>query len=297
MKKIPYYPGCTLSTNAKDFEKCAMIAAEKLGFSMEEMENWNCCGASFPLTEDNIMGLAGPANVLINAKEEVSKNSDLEDKVVTLCAVCFNVLRRTNHAFRNNTGKLDAINSMLEKDYRADTNILHYLEVLRDDVGYDKVKESVTKELKGLKVAPYYGCFMLRPQDEVALDDPYAPTIFEEMLKALGCEVVEFSHKAECCGSYSAMGNPEKAAECSYNVIESAWIAGADIIATTCPLCQFNLDEKQKMMKGSHEDMEEIPVVYFTQLLGFALGIEMKNLNFKANNVNPLPLLKEKGLA
>ncbi len=297
MLRIPYYPGCTLSTTAKDFEKSAMVAAEKLGFSMVEMENWNCCGASFPLTEDNIMGLAGPANVLINAKDAVKKDEGLADKMVTLCAVCFNVLRRTNYAFNNKADKLDTINALLEKDYKADTNVLHYLEVLRDDIGYDKVKESVEKELKGLKVAPYYGCFMLRPHDEVALDDPYAPSIFEDLLISLGCKVVDFSHKAECCGSYSAMSSPEKAAECSYNVIEAARFAGADIIATACPLCQFNLDEKQRIMKSRHEAHEDMPIVYFTQLLGLALGMKVKDLNFKANHINPLPLLTEKGLA
>ncbi len=295
--KIPYYPGCTLSTNAKEFETCAMFSSEKLGFSMEEMKEWNCCGASFPLTEDNIMGLAGPANVLIRAKEEIEKRDDLENKLVTLCAVCFNVLRRSNYAFRKSKEKLEAINSMLEKNYQADTDIYHYLEILKNDIGYDKVKESVEKELKGLKVAPYYGCFMLRPHDEIGLDDPYAPSIFEDLLKALGCEVVDFSHKGECCGSYSAMGSPDKAAECSYNVIDAARFAGADLIATTCPLCQFNLDAKQKLMKKNHDDMEELPVVYFTQLLSLALGMDVRKLNFAANHVNPLPLLKEKGLA
>ncbi len=295
MMKIPYYPGCTLNTNAKDLEDCAKYSAEVLGFSMVEMENWNCCGASFPLTPSNVMGLAGPSNVLINAKEECAKDG-MEDKMVTLCAVCYNVLRRTNHAFRNDIDKLNTINSLLEKDYRADTNVMHYLEVLRDDIGYDKVKENVKKELKGLKVAPYYGCFLLRPHDEVGLDDPYAPTIFEGLLEALGCKVVDFSHKGECCGSYNAMSNPENVAECSYNVIDAAAVAGADIIVTACPLCQFNLDGKQDVMKVNHSDMKEMPVVYFTQLLSIALGMDVENVKFDSNSVNPIPLLKEKEL-
>ena len=293
--KIPYYPGCTLSTTAKDFEKCAMSAAEILGFSMEEMENWNCCGASFPLTDNNIMGLAGPANVLIDAKEETRKEG-MEDKVVTLCAVCFNVLRRTNYAFNEDKEKLDSINALLEKDYSADMNVFHYLEILRDDIGYDNIKSKVKKALKGLKVAPYYGCFMLRPHDEIGLDDPYAPSIFEDFLKSLGCEVVDFSHKAECCGSYSAMRSPENVAECAYNVIDAAMAAGAEIIATTCPLCQFNLDDKQELIKSKYNNAE-IPVVYFTQLLGMALGMDLKEIKFDTNRVNPMPLIKEKGLA
>lgn len=293
--KIPYYPGCTLSTVARDFEKTAMSAAEILGFTMVEIEDWNCCGASFPLTEDNLMGLAGPTNVLIDAKKEGLKD-DNEDKVVTLCSVCFNVLRRTNYALRKDKEKLDTINFMLEKDYAADTNVFHYLEVLRDDIGYDVIREKVKKELKGLKVAPYYGCFLLRPQDEVAFDDQYAPTIFEDFLATLGCEVIDFSHKAECCGSYSAMRSPENVEACAYSVIDAAASAGAEMLVTACPLCQFNLDEKQELMKTHHTGLKEIPVVYFTQLLGLALGMDAREFNFDASRVNPLPLIQEKGL-
>lgn len=293
--KIPYYPGCTLNTNAKDLQECAEFSAEALGFSMVEMPDWNCCGASLPLTANSAMGYAGPTNVLIGAKEEGQKEG-LEDKLVTLCAVCYNVLKRTNYAFNKDASKLDTINSLLEKDYKGDTNVVHFLEVLRDDIGFDKVKEKVSKELKGLKVAPYYGCFLLRPHEEVGLDDPYAPTIFEGLLKSLGCEVVDFSHKGECCGSYSAMSNPENAAECSFSVIDAAAAAGADIIATTCPLCQYNLDGKQAMMKKNHGDMKEMPIIYFTQLLSMALGKDIEKISFKSNSINPLPLLKEKGL-
>ena len=212
---------------------------------MEEVPDWTCCGASFPLGDDNVMGLAGPANVLIKSKKECLKD-DREDKVVTLCSVCFNVLKRTNYAFKKDNNKLDTINSMLESDYKADTNVVHYLELLRDYAGYDTIKNNLKVSLKGLKVAPYYGCFLLRPHEEIGLDDPYAPTIFEDMLKSLGCEVVDFSHKIECCGSYSVMKDPDKATECSYNILDSVYAAKADIIATACPLCQYNLDEKQR---------------------------------------------------
>lgn len=292
---IPYYPGCTLNTNAKDLEQCAEFSAQALGFSMVEMTDWNCCGASLPLTNNSAMGYAGPTNVLINAKEEGSKEAN-EDKLTTLCAVCYNVLKRTNYAFKNDKSKLDTVNSLLEKDYKGDTQVLHYLEVLRDEIGYDKVKEKVTKELKGLKVAPYYGCFLLRPHDEVGLDDPYAPSIFEGLLSALGCEVVDFSHKGECCGSYGAMNNTDNVALCSFNVVESAVAAGADIIATTCPLCQFNLDGNQVKQKSHFGDLNEVPVVYFTQLLSIALGKDINTISFDSNSISPLPLFKEKGL-
>ena len=293
--EMAYYPGCTLHASSSLYDVQCRLIFEKLGIDLKEIDDWNCCGASLPLTANSAMGYAGPTNVLIGGKEEGLKDG-LEDKLVTLCAVCYNVLKRTNYAFNKDAAKLDTINSLLEKDYKGDTNVVHFLEVLRDDIGFDKVKEKVSKELKGLKVAPYYGCFLLRPHEEVGLDDPYAPTIFEGLLKALGCEVVDFSHKGECCGSYSAMSNAENAAECSFSVIDAAAAAGADIIATTCPLCQYNLDGKQAIMKKNHGDMKEMPIIYFTQLLSMALGKDIKKISFKSNCINPLPLLKEKGL-
>ena len=140
--KIPYYPGCTLNTNAKDLQECAEFSAEALGFSMVEMADWNCCGASLPLTANSAMGYAGPTNVLIAGKEAGLKEG-LEDKLVTLCAVCYNVLKRTNYAFNKDAGKLDTINSLLEKDYKGDTNVVHFLEVLRDDIGFDQAANVV----------------------------------------------------------------------------------------------------------------------------------------------------------
>ena len=294
--KIPYYPGCTLASTAKHFEESARYSASMLGFSMEEVPDWTCCGASFPLANDNIMGLAGPANVLIKAKEECLKD-DFEDKVVTLCSVCFNVLKRTNYAFNKDKTKLDAVNGMLEAEYKADTNVVHYLEVLRDYAGYDTIKTSLKVSLKGLKVAPYYGCFLLRPHEEIGLDDPYAPTIFEDMLESLGCEVVDFSHKVECCGSYSVMKDPDNATECSHSILDSVNAADADIIAAACPLCQYNLDEKQRDVLEKEGINREIPVVYFTQLLAIALGMDVNDAGLNINKIDPVPIFKAKGLA
>ncbi len=281
--KISYYPGCTLSTYAKGFDTSARESAVLLGLELKELDKWNCCGASFPLTPDNLMGLTAPTTVLSNARDE-------GDTVTTLCSVCYNVLKRTNKVIKEDTEKRDIINDHIESEYCGDLNILHFLEVLRDKVGFDKVKAAVKRPIKGIKAGAYYGCMLLRPAD-IGIDKAEAPTIFEEFLKALGCTPVEFPDRIECCGAHLAMNNEGIVNKLSGKVISSARYKGVEIIITGCPLCQYNLDGSQKSSVG-----EEIPVLYFTQLLGLALGQDENTLGLENMECDIRPLLKEKGV-
>jgi heterodisulfide reductase subunit B len=154
----------------------------------------------------------------------------------------------------------------------------------------------VKKNLSGLKTAAYYGCMLLRPFDEMEFDDKERPTIFEDFLEALGARAVDFPFKIECCGSFQSVGSPDVATECAYKILGSAMKNGAEVIVSTCPLCTFNIDHKQTDIKQKHLDFKTIPVLYFTQILGLAMGVEAETLGFEQNAVDPLPLLKEKGL-
>ncbi|MCK5596285.1 MAG: disulfide reductase, partial [Candidatus Eisenbacteria sp.] len=192
--KIPYYPGCTLHERARDFDTSARECAFALGVELEELPIWTCCGAVYPLVTDSVMDiLAGVRNL--------SYASRLDDKVVTLCSFCYNVLKRCNNVMRSDLDKRDKTNLFLRadtearekigsythEDYEGQVEVLHYIEMLRDVVGYDKIAGAVTKKLEGLKVAPYYGCMLLRPKNEMKFDDPEQPTIFEEFLETLSC--------------------------------------------------------------------------------------------------------------
>jgi heterodisulfide reductase subunit B len=284
--KIPYYPGCTLNTVAKDFDTSAKESALAVGFEMEDLEQWNCCGASFPLTPDNIMGLTAPAKVLSGAKKA-------GDRLTTLCSVCYNVLKRTNKVMQDDKVRRKSINEFMEDDYDGSLKIVHYLEVLRDDIGFDKLKETVTKPLEGVRAGAYYGCMLLRPFDDIGIDDAEAPTVMEDMLRALGATPVEFPDKIECCGAHLAMNNKEVVTRLSGNVIDSAVREGAEIIVTTCPLCQYNLENA---MADAGTDSTGVPIVYFTQLLGLALGQDTDKLGFKKNDGAAEKFLKKKGL-
>lgn len=287
--KIPYYPGCTLSTVAKSFEASAKAAAACVGVEMEELKQWNCCGATFPLAPGNVMGLTAPAKVLSNARRE-------GDTLTTLCSVCYNVLKRTNKVIRDNKEKRSAINSFIEEDYDGGVNVVHFLEVLRDTVGFDKVKEAVKRPLAGIKTGAYYGCMLLRPFEDMGIDNAESPTVFEDLLKALGAEPVDFPNKIECCGAHLAMNNEAIVEKLSGNVMSSAVDSGAELIVTSCPLCQYNLEKSQAGEAGQNAGISGVPVVYFTQMLGLALGQDPATLGFEKNKIDATPLLKAKGV-
>ena len=284
-----YFPGCTLYTKAQNLDAAGRDCAKILGFELKELTNWTCCGATFPLAKDNIMALAPPARILARAKEEGSS-------LTTLCSVCFNVIKRTNELIKGDEEKRDKINTFIEMDYQGDVQVLHYLEILKREIGFDTVKATLKKDLQGMKVAPFYGCMLLRPFEEMQFDDKEAPTIFEDFLEAISCEPVDFPYKIECCGAFQSVGAPEVATECAYAILNSALKNGAEAVTTTCPLCQFNIDSMQREIREKHNDFPGIPILYFTQLLGLALGLPIETLDFQRNDVDPRPLLKAKGL-
>ena len=288
--ELAYFPGCTLYTKATHLDHAGRESFKLLGYELRELDKWTCCGASFPLVNDYHMGLASASRVLADTSLAG------HDKLVALCSVCFNVLKRTNYALKTDEERNYKINEFIERDYKGEVNVLHYLEVLKDIIGFDILKEKVTKPLEGLKVATYYGCLLLRPYNEIEFDDPEDPSIFEDFLKAIGCEPVNFPYRNECCGAFQVMNNVETANRCSKEIIDNAIGNGADLIVTSCPLCQFNLDDRQNVLKELYPEFKKIPVVYLTQLLGLALGLDYESLEFERNAVDPVPVLKEKGL-
>ena len=286
--RIPYFPGCTLSTKARGFDVSARASARALGFELDELPQWNCCGATFPLATDNELALVGPTRILIEAQRQ-------EQRLVTLCSICYNVLKRTARFLQENEEKRERISLFIEEEYRAELQVLHLLELLRSELGFEALSARVERHLAGLRVAPYYGCLLLRPQDEIGLDDPDEPTLLLNLLESLGCEVVDFSHKTECCGSYLTVSAVDATEELSYTILNSALQEGAEVVVTSCPLCHFNLDYRQSAMLR-RTGFTSLPIFYFTQLLGIALGLDYAGYGFQDHAVDPRPLLVEKGI-
>ena len=262
---IPYYPGCTLSTQAQNYDRSARAVAESLGLELEELAEWQCCGATFPLVLDDSMALIAPTRILYQAQQA-------GERMTTLCAVCFHVLRRSQALLERDPEMLERINWFTEQEYKGEVRVTHFLEMLRDDLGWDALVEKIARPLNGLRVASYYGCLLLRPHQEIGLDDPESPTILHDLVRALGAEPVDFPYSVECCGSYLTVKEPQVPETLSKDIVASAREHGAQAIVTACPLCQFNLDYPQRETEaGSTGD--EIPVLYFTQLMAVGLGL------------------------
>ena len=290
--KLSYYPGCTLKSHARNFDDSTVASMARLGVEVKELDRWNCCGTVHSLTSDDLMHRMAPVTNLIRAKEESA------DAFMTSCAMCYNTLKRANQHVRADADALAVINDFLSLEttkYAGDVDVLHLLEVLRDQVGFEKIAAQVKRPLKGLRVACYYGCLLVRPQS-VAIDDVENPTVMERLVEALGATPVRFPLKTECCGAYHTVGQPEVIADRTNRIMGVAHDGGADVVVVSCPLCAHNLDHRQQEARQLNSNFHHMPVLYFTQLMAIALGCDSTVLCFDLHHVDPQPALAGLGL-
>ncbi len=280
---VPYFPGCTLKQKALGFDRSAREALGALGLELHELPSWNCCGATFPLSMENLLDLTGPARILAAARGQGTR-------LAVACATCYNVLRRTNRLLLQDEEKRQKINLFIEADYAGDLEVVHLIELVHREVGVERLRQAVRRPLAGLAVAAYYGCFLLRPPAEVGFDDPEDPILLDELLAAAGATPISYPHRGECCGGYLAVRSAEAALAASYRVLTAARAAGADLVVTSCPLCQFNLDRQQEAMSRRRAGFRPLPVLYFTQLLGLALGLDTTGYLLERHCVDPREL-------
>ncbi len=270
-----YFPGCTLKNKAIELDVYARESAKALGFELDEIQDWQCCGGVYPMASDEIAPKLSSVRALADARDH---GQDL----VTLCSACYNVLKQTNHAMTTDENMILRANNYLKADeieYHGEAKVLHFLEVLRDVVGWDKVKAAVKNPLKGKKIGAYYGCLLLRPGKVLQFDDPENPQILEDFIKALGATPVIYAQRNECCGAYAMLEDKSIPENRTKAIITNAQDFGAELLVTSCPLCRYNLIKNQKNTK--------LDVVYFSELLAEALGVKESALS----------LIKEEKLA
>ena len=270
MAQLLYFPGCSLKQEARDFESSGLAMMEALGFPLVELERWNCCGTVFSLTQDDLMHQIGPIRNLIRVQEAG------ESELVTLCSMCFNTLKRSQIFIKEQADRVDKINAFMddEQDYLGEVQIRHLLEILRDRVGWDQIAKQIQQPLQGYRIASYYGCTLLRPSD-VAIDGVERPTVLQELVNVVGAEVTSFGFETECCGSYQVTDQRSIVMEQAYRILSAAHKAGADMIITSCPLCHYNLSYLQTEINAAVSEFKPLPVFYFTQILAYALGLEI----------------------
>jgi heterodisulfide reductase subunit B2 len=267
-----YYPGCSLKSSGKPYEESLLAVFNKLGVKMQELPEWSCCGATTYMGVDEVQAFALAArNLAIAEKSDDSGPACL----VAPCNACYLVLNKAQHYIAEYTDVRHRVTGALSEiglSYKGDVKVRHPLDVLMNDVGLDAIKKNVTKPLKGMKVACYYGCQIVRPY--ATFDDQQNPTSMDKILQALGAETIEWPLKTRCCGA-SLMGTIEAAGQrLSYILLREARRLGADTVATCCPLCQHNLECYQGAIANEYGEGAEAPVAYFTQLMGIAFGIQ-----------------------
>jgi len=296
--KYGYYPGCSLERNASAYHESAMAVAEPLDIEFVEIDDWNCCGATEYMAIDLL-----PAFALIsrNLALAANQNNNGNNHLVAPCSACFLNLSKTDRYLRDTPKLAEQVNSALAAGnlhYEPGSiRVRHLLDIIVNDVGFETVAEKVTKPLYDLRLAPYYGCLVVRPVRKTPFDDPEYPTALDKLLKTLGATVVDYPLKAQCCGGHMTQIKEGTALEIIRRLLKNAADYDADAIVTLCPMCQLNLDAYQENVNKYFGTNYKIPILYFTQLMGLAFGISAGKLGFGKEFVDARPALAKIGVA
>jgi heterodisulfide reductase subunit B len=285
-----YYPGCSLKGTGRAYEESFLAVCKVLDVAMEELKDWNCCGATAYMAVDETKALSLAARNLALAEQE-------KRDIVAPCSGCYLVLEKSRRAVQDYKGPGDRVRSALKSvglSYKGRINVRHPLDVFVNDIGLEAIREKIKKPLTGLKIAPYYGCQIVRPYS--TFDDQIYPVTMDRLFETLGAEVVDYPLKTRCCGGSLTGTIPEVGQRLSVILLREARKKQADLMATCCPLCQFNLDSYQDEISARFGE-STMPVVYFTQLMGLAFGLSAEELGLKRNIVPATPVLAQLQLA
>lgn len=293
--KFSYYPGCALERNALAYHQSLMAIAPFLGMELEEVEDWNCCGATEFFTVDKMAAYAlSGRNLAIAASQSKNGNTTM----AVPCSACFLNLRKTDHSMGKHPEMSEKINQALSVGDLSYTpgsvKVRHLLQAIMEDIGPDAIMEKITRPLHGLRLAPYYGCMVTRPIFDLSAEDPEYPTSLDILVEKLGAEVVDFPVKTHCCGGHMTQISEPTALELIRRLLKNAADYEADAIVTLCPMCQLNLDAYQHSVNKYFKTNFSIPVLYFTQVVGLAFGLKpRKELGFGSEFITAKPLLKK----
>ena len=280
-----YFPGCSMRGTGRAYEESLLAVFEAVGANLEELEDWNCCGASAWRSVDLSQAVALSARNLAIAERGAVDGAPVD--LMAPCAGCYRALLKTQHAFEERgavADKVDAALATVGLRYDRTVRVRHPIDVLISDVGLERVAEAVTRPLEGVKVACYYGCLLVRPN--APFDDPHDPTSMDRLIRAAGAEPIDWPLKTRCCGASCYSSSPfgpvqEATLELSYQILREAKHRGADAIATACPLCQFNLEGFQPRMARAFGERIDLTVGFITQFLGLAMGVDERRLGIR----------------
>jgi len=287
--KIGYYPGCSLEATAREYDMSVREVLKALDVELVELDDWNCCGASAAYSTDYLLSLALPArNIAIAEKANLD--------VLAPCPECYVRLWKTNDAVKEDPKLVEKINQTFEGtglELKASIDVRHPVDVILNDIGLTKLKEKVVNPLTGLKVVPYYGCVLVRPPRKKSFDSAENPTSLDKIISTIGATPIEdYPLKTKCCGAPLMLADEDVMLKLADALFSKAEEHGADCMITACPLCHMGLDGKQTCIEEAYEKKIGMPVLYFTQLIGLALGISHKKLGLDKNFVSTSKLVE-----
>jgi heterodisulfide reductase subunit B len=282
-----YYPGCSLHSTAKEYDISVRAVCNAMNVNLDEVEDWNCCGATPAHTTKEELGIALPYANLINASKQGLNN------MVVPCAACYNRLKVADYEVHHSEKVKSRMNEIIGETAAKEVQVMNILELFKDVLGLENIKTSVKKPLKDLKVACYYGCLLVRPNNILKFDDAEDPTSMDQLVSVLGGTPVQWGFKTECCGGSHAIPETDIVLELTRKIFQTAQNAGADLIAVACPLCQVNLDMRQEQINKKYGTKFSMPVLYITQLMGLALDIPSKDLGLNTHFVSTTKVLEK----
>lgn len=269
--KYAYYPGCSAESTARDQYSSTVAVARSLGMELVEPEGWTCCGSTPAHQVNHDLAVSLAASNLLKVRE-------LGLDMVVSCASCYSRMKAANYAVKSSPEMRGKIAEILGADYDGSVRVRHFVEVVLEDLGLDRLKKMVKAPLGGAKVASYYGCLLVRPNEVTEFDDPENPVYMDRIIEAMGGESVEWPHKTECCGAALTLTRTDVVVNLSDSILGMAKGAGAQCVSVACPMCQINLDMRQSDIKHSKGNRYDMPVMYITQLMGLCLGIGKSEL-------------------
>ncbi len=282
--KLGYYPGCSSAGTAKEFDTSLKEVFSALQVDLEELKDWSCCGATSAHVTSHLLSVALPARNLLLAKKQ-----GFED-LLAPCAACYSRLVSSQRELKLDESVRMKVEDLLEEKVLNGLEVINLIQIF-NKIGLDKIKEKKQADISKIKVACYYGCLLVRPVEVALADDMESPDSMEAIVKAAGGKTIEWNFKTECCGAAHSIAHTDIVEKLSKKIIDDAEKHGADVIVVACPMCHSNLDMRQLNIIKDFKGHKTIPVLYLSQLIGLAMGIDDKKLGFDAHYIDPKPLL------
>lgn len=277
---VGYFPGCSLTGTSMEYDASLREVMRELGASLEEIDDWSCCGASSAHASSHLLAMALPArNVVLASKQGL-------EEVVAPCAACYSRLVTSQHEVAHDAQLKQRVEEVLEEAYTDGVRVMNIIELFQQ-FGLDLLKSRVKDDISFLKAACYYGCLLVRPHEVTKFDDPEMPTSMEALVAATGAKSVEWNFKTECCGGSHSITNTEIVTTLCKKIIDDAQKHGANVIVVACPMCHSNLDMRQRTIRAKQPDHRSIPILYITELIGMAFGVDRKKLGLDKHFIEP----------